>query len=95
MRIMFFKSLRRYSSMSSFGGAIVFVLYICMFIFHGRASDKNIRNLLLNCVKNVFPGILITSTQTADKTYSYSTITVVLGTELLKLIISFFLYWYK
>ena len=44
------------------------------------------------CVLLLFAGILVTASKSQDNSYSYSTVTVVLLTECVKLVAAVFLY---
>ena len=73
--------------------SIVFVIYVLLFIFHGKFSYQvyyRPRDSPFSLL-----GILITASQTPDKKYAYNIATVVLATEFLKLIVAIGCYWAK
>lgn len=83
----------------------IFILYMSLFIGQGKLSvylhiiykliyiyvSLKSRNLIILFIISI-PGIFVTASQESNNSYSYNTVTVVLLTEVLKLIVSGALY---
>lgn len=68
---------------------VIFVVYILLFVNQGKSQFFRINFLNF---PSVFSGILVTASQKSDNQYEYNIVTVVLLTEVLKLVISSALY---
>lgn len=70
----------------------IFLGYMSLFISQGKNNlNYTIFDWFAESI-NIFPGILVTQSQESNNGYSYNTVTVVLMTEILKLIVSASLY---
>lgn len=67
---------------------LIFVVYILLFVNQGNTLVFN----RFFKISNAFSGILVTASQKSDNQYEYNIVTVVLLTEVLKLVISSLLY---
>lgn len=72
---------------------LIFVAYMSLFVSQGEIIYyiHSIRDPLFTS-QFIVPGILVTASQDHNSQYSYNTVTVVLLTEVLKLIISAVIY---
>jgi len=69
---------------------LIFLLYMSLFI--GQGMFNYIYTVILINKLQHFAGIFVTASQESNNSYSYNTVTVVLLTEILKLIVSTCLY---
>lgn len=73
---------------------LIFVAYMSLFVSQGR--PEIIQHRSQSAINNVFffsaAGILVTASQDHNSQYSYNTVTLVLLTEVLKLVVSAVIY---
>lgn len=72
---------------------LIFVAYMSLFVSQGRCHFYKVQDKeSINPSPPLFAGILVTASQDSNSQYSYNTVTLVLLTEVLKLVVSAAIY---